>query len=157
MPAKLDRCVDRVMAKGNDKSSAFAICNKSLGLTKVAISAKLAKKVFNIRYAKNAAASDKARIPFSDAFGKVERSGLTGDRLKKFDRAQIIARRASEKLDNASNSLRAREVWDKNLKEYGKRSPSLVEKIKHKIKSAISENGLSGAEKRRLAPAMQRA
>lgn len=32
MPAILDRCVKDVMAKGNDKSSSFAICTKSLGL-----------------------------------------------------------------------------------------------------------------------------
>jgi len=34
MPAKLDRCVKKVIAKGHSRSSAFAICNKSLGLTK---------------------------------------------------------------------------------------------------------------------------
>jgi hypothetical protein len=31
MPAKLDRCVKKVMKQGKDKSSAFAICSKSTG------------------------------------------------------------------------------------------------------------------------------
>ncbi len=34
MPAKLDRCVKKVMAKGRAKSSAFGICTVSLGLGK---------------------------------------------------------------------------------------------------------------------------
>ena len=37
MPAKLDRCVKHVMDQGKDESSAWAICKKSLGLTKTAI------------------------------------------------------------------------------------------------------------------------
>ena len=37
MPAKLDRCVKHVKAQGKDESSAWAICKKSLGLTKTAI------------------------------------------------------------------------------------------------------------------------
>lgn len=32
MPAKLDRCVKKVQAKGNSKSSAYAICVSSTGL-----------------------------------------------------------------------------------------------------------------------------
>ena len=35
MPAKLDRCVKHVMQKGHSESSAWAICRKSLGLTKL--------------------------------------------------------------------------------------------------------------------------
>ena len=30
MPAKLDRCVKKVMKKGHDKQSAYAICNASI-------------------------------------------------------------------------------------------------------------------------------
>lgn len=33
MPAKLVRCVDKVMAKGMPKSSAWPICVKSTGLS----------------------------------------------------------------------------------------------------------------------------
>jgi len=32
MPAKLDRCVKKVMASGKSKSSAYGICVKSTGL-----------------------------------------------------------------------------------------------------------------------------
>jgi len=39
MPEKLDRCVKHVMDQGKDKSSAFAICNKSLGLSSLSKSA----------------------------------------------------------------------------------------------------------------------
>jgi len=34
MPAKLDSCVRKVQAKGKSKSSAYAICKTSLGMTK---------------------------------------------------------------------------------------------------------------------------
>jgi len=32
MPAKLDRCVKKVQAKGHSKSSAYAICTTSTGI-----------------------------------------------------------------------------------------------------------------------------
>ena len=48
MPAKLDRCVEDVMKKGKDKSSAFAICTASLQragvLEKKAVSANLIRR-----------------------------------------------------------------------------------------------------------------
>jgi hypothetical protein len=34
MPAKLDRCVRKVKAKGHSKSSSYAICSKSTGIKK---------------------------------------------------------------------------------------------------------------------------
>jgi len=36
MPAILDRCVKDVMAKGKDKSSAYAICTTSTGYVRAA-------------------------------------------------------------------------------------------------------------------------
>lgn len=33
MPAELDRCVEKVMAQGKDKSSAFAICRTALKMS----------------------------------------------------------------------------------------------------------------------------
>lgn len=44
MPAKLERCVNKVIKQGHTKSSAYAICNASIGKKKSTSKSKKAKK-----------------------------------------------------------------------------------------------------------------
>ena len=155
MPKKLDDCVDKVMNKGHDRSSAFAICKASLGLRKEAISSSLARKVFNKRYMRMLIKEDEAINPFDDVYGKVKRSDLFGKRLNKYDNAQKALEKARSKVERAAAHMDKRTEWEFNKSNYGKREPSFFDKAKKKFQDAFSgyneKNGLQSIKK----PALQ--
>lgn len=162
MPAKLDRCVDKVMEKGHDKSSAFAICNKSLGLTKTAISSNLAKKVFDRAYMRELTAKTYAKT-HSDPVDLLSRTVDMNKAKHLIRRNKLIAEKASNKTLTALDRLNTRKAWEANKAAYGERNPSITTKIKHGLGSIFgkasekAKKGLSSVstEKKHLRPAMQ--
>lgn len=50
MPAKLERCVKEVMAKGHSKSSAYAICVSSTGMKQLRAPQRKKKKATGLKY-----------------------------------------------------------------------------------------------------------
>lgn len=50
MPAKLERCVKQVMAKGHSKSAAYAICVSSTGLKPHKAPQRKKKKATGLKY-----------------------------------------------------------------------------------------------------------
>jgi hypothetical protein len=177
MPAKLDRCVDKVIAKGNSKSSAFAICTKSVGLSKTAISedyiSNKAKKLIvnemSIRDKKNDFAEEYhiqnggKRVGERDAFsGSKARPDEVMDRKSatKYKALQRLEDRYSTKATRAEILLDKKKAMNKNLEEFGKRKVGTSERVAkaagkfaNKIKGGLKSLIPSGKE---LAPAALR-
>jgi len=158
MPAKLDRCVDKVMAKGKDKSSAFAICNKSLGLTKVAISSNLAKRVFDARYLREMSLKNYAAT-HSDPLDLIGKNVSLNKAKHLVRRNKLAAEKAGDRTLRAMDMLDTRKAWEANKAKYGVRNPTIGTKIKHGLSSIFgkakegTKKGLSSVTPRIGAPA----
>lgn len=147
MPAKLDRCVKKVESKGNSRSSAFAICNKSLGLTKTAVTAALVRKIFDKRYAIEKGLKNYAKYHPNQYSYAGEASATKARHLIRANKLRI---KGAENMTNkASDFLRNMKKMDANKAKYGVRNPGLatiakknisnvVSPIKEKIKSGLS-------------------
>jgi len=150
MPAKLDRCVYKVMEKGKDKSFAFAVCNKSLGLTKTAISSKLARKVFEARYLKELAAKEYSST-HSDPISLIDRNTSLNKAKHLVRKNRLVSEKARNKSLRALEMFTNRKEWEANKAEYGTRSPSIISKIKHGLSKVLTKargnanSGLSSA------------
>ena len=129
MPAKLDRCVDKVMMKGHDKSSAFAICNKSLGLSKVAIT---------MKYKPLLKAIEKLKLHKYLADSKIEDLNRTkqlyGYLLPKEEQIfKAVSRSSKSSHANFARAMNMKDrigIMNDTRKTYGTYSPSLLARAK---------------------------
>ena len=108
-----------------------------MSLHKKAISLRLAKKIFDARYVRGMAAKEIAST-HSNPANMINRETSLSQANKIVRKNRIVAEKMGDKLDSASNHLNIREGWAKNMKEYGRRNPSIMDKMKHKM------SGLSG-------------
>ncbi len=176
MPKKLDDCVSKVMMKGKDRSSAFAICNASL--YKKALSEKGLKKRFDEAYAREASAKS-AKEAFDDEY-RIRNGGkkigevsafdghktnpdevYSGKILKKRKALERLESIRSNKTDRALSLVRKKKEMNRNLADFGKRKVSSAEKIVLKSKKLFSKvkHGLEGLAHAggHLAPALAKA
>ncbi len=164
MPAKLDRCVEKVMNQGRSKSSAFAICNASL--YKKAISdnyiaekgglSKIKKDLFFTEgldnYARDKVAGNievpKERI--NNPTHNDIKFSMTGHEYENYKK-QVKRRDSAYAKKSRIRSLQAKNYSMKNrLAEYGTRKNiSAMDKFKIKAGKALGsiKKGLSGAIK----------
>lgn len=112
---------------------------KPVHLKKVAISSGLAKKIFDRRYVLKEMAKVYAKN-HSNPLEMLSPSVSLNKARHLIRRNNLIAEKATRKLDRASEMLDKRRMWEANKEKYGVRNPSLLTKVKKGISDLVESS-----------------